>query len=149
MEHGDHEQYGGDYADVDRIRGELVLARRLFARHKWPEIDVTKRSVEETAATIYQMIQVRQQPELKALAAELPNPGWTGESPEVTAQLERCRAYRRLGFQGATALAPGLALVAAGTRLAGLRRRASPATGGMSQGRTEVVRIEADLAAAQ
>ena len=56
------------------------LARRLFARHKWPEIDVTKRSVEETAAAIYQMVQVRQQPELKALAADLPNAGWAGDS---------------------------------------------------------------------
>lgn len=77
LERGDHERYGGDYADVERIRGELVLARRLFARNKWPEIDVTKRSVEETAATIYQMIKVRQQPELTALAGALPNPGWT------------------------------------------------------------------------
>ena len=50
LEEGDGERYGGDYADVDRIRGELVLARRLFARHRWPELDVTKRSVEETAA---------------------------------------------------------------------------------------------------
>ena len=78
LEHGDNERFGGDYADVERIRGELVLARRLFARNKWPEIDVTKRSVEETAATIYQMIKVRQQPELTALAGALPNPGWTG-----------------------------------------------------------------------
>lgn len=78
LEQGDNERFGGDYADVERIRGELVLARRLFARNKWPEIDVTKRSVEETAATIYQMIKVRQQPELTALAGALPNPGWTG-----------------------------------------------------------------------
>ena len=41
----------------DRVREELVLARRLFARNDWPEIDVTKRSVEETAATIYQRLQ--------------------------------------------------------------------------------------------
>lgn len=47
--------YGGDYADIERIRKELVIARRLFARNNWPEIDVTRRSVEETAATIYQM----------------------------------------------------------------------------------------------
>jgi [pyruvate, water dikinase]-phosphate phosphotransferase / [pyruvate, water dikinase] kinase len=79
LERGDSELFGGDYADIDRIRGELVLARRLFARHKWPELDVTKRSVEETAAAIYQMIQARQQPELEALAAVLPRPGWSGE----------------------------------------------------------------------
>jgi regulator of PEP synthase PpsR (kinase-PPPase family) len=80
LERGDLDRLGGDYADLDRIRSELVLARRLFARHKWPEIDVTKRSVEETAAAIYQMVQVRQQPELKALAADLPTPGWAGEN---------------------------------------------------------------------
>lgn len=78
LEEGDPSRYGGDYADVDRIREELVLARRLFARHGWPEIDVTKRSVEETAASIYQMVQVRQQPELKALADRLPDPGFGG-----------------------------------------------------------------------
>jgi [pyruvate, water dikinase]-phosphate phosphotransferase / [pyruvate, water dikinase] kinase len=71
-------RFGGDYADVDRIRREVVYARRLFARNRWPEIDVTKRSVEETAATIYQLVQVRQQPELKGLADDvLPsNPDW-------------------------------------------------------------------------
>lgn len=79
LEEGDVGRYGGDYADVDRIRQELVLARRLFARNGWPEIDVTKRSVEETAASIYQMYQVRQQPELKALADVLPDAGWTGD----------------------------------------------------------------------
>lgn len=79
LEQGDSNQFGGDYADLERIRGELVLARRLFARHQWPELDVTKRSVEETAAAIYQMVQARQQPELKALAAVLPGAGWSGD----------------------------------------------------------------------
>ena len=81
LEGGDVGRFGGDYADLDRIRRELVYARRLFGRNRWPEIDVTKRSVEETAATIYQMVQVRQQPELKGLAdAVLPsNPDWPAE----------------------------------------------------------------------
>ena len=76
LEEGDTGQYGGDYADLDRIRGELVLARRLFARHNWPELDVSKRSVEETAAAIYQMFQARRQPELKALAEAIPRSEW-------------------------------------------------------------------------
>jgi regulator of PEP synthase PpsR (kinase-PPPase family) len=80
LEQDDLGRYGGDYADIERVRAELVLARRLFARNNWPEIDVTKRSVEETAATIYQMIQVRQQPELKALAEVLPHPSWASEN---------------------------------------------------------------------
>jgi len=62
--------YGGDYADLDRVRRELVYARRLFARNGWPEINVTKRSVEETAATIYQLYQAREHPELGALITE-------------------------------------------------------------------------------
>ena len=78
LEAGDLSRYGGDYSDVQRIRGELVLARRLFARHNWPELDVSKRSVEETAAAIYQMIQSRRQPELKALAGVMPEPEWNG-----------------------------------------------------------------------
>lgn len=78
LEQGDEDRYGGDYADVERIKQELTLARRLFARNGWPELDVTKRSVEETAASIYQMVQVRMQPELKALADRLPNPGFSG-----------------------------------------------------------------------
>jgi regulator of PEP synthase PpsR (kinase-PPPase family) len=79
LEQGEEALYGGDYAGVERIRQELVFARRLFARNSWPEIDVTKRSVEETAASIYQMVLVRKQPELDGLADVLPGPDWRGE----------------------------------------------------------------------
>ena len=67
LEGGERARYGGSYADLERIRDELRYARRLFARHDWPEIDVTKRSVEETAATIYQLIQARSYPEIGAV----------------------------------------------------------------------------------
>jgi regulator of PEP synthase PpsR (kinase-PPPase family) len=53
----DHAWFGGDYAEIERVRAELVYARRLFARHGWPVIDVTRRSVEETAAAIFQLMQ--------------------------------------------------------------------------------------------
>lgn len=69
-------RYGGDYADVERIKHELVEARRLFARNGWPEIDVTRRSVEETAAAIYQMFQARAQPELQGLSEALAGSSW-------------------------------------------------------------------------
>ncbi|MFO1038866.1 MAG: pyruvate, water dikinase regulatory protein [Geminicoccaceae bacterium] len=65
-------RYGGDYADVERVRKELVIARRIYARNNWPEIDVTKRSVEETAAAVYQILQRRNQPEIEALAGRVP-----------------------------------------------------------------------------
>lgn len=40
------------YVDIDAVRAEIVRARRLFEKHGWPVIDVTRRSVEETAAAI-------------------------------------------------------------------------------------------------
>ena len=45
-----------DYADIDAIRQEIIHARRLFERHGWPVIDVTRRSVEETAAGIINLL---------------------------------------------------------------------------------------------
>lgn len=40
------------YADLDQVSGELRSARRLFASHNWPVLDVSRRSIEETAASI-------------------------------------------------------------------------------------------------
>lgn len=42
------------YTDKETIRDELMQAKRLFSRHGWPVIDVTRRSIEETSATIIQ-----------------------------------------------------------------------------------------------
>ncbi|MFC3071276.1 pyruvate, water dikinase regulatory protein [Phenylobacterium soli] len=44
------------YIDVDAVRDEIVQARRLYERHSWPVIDVTRRSVEETAAAILNLL---------------------------------------------------------------------------------------------
>lgn len=41
-----------DYVDFDAVREETVFARKLFGRNSWPVIDVTRRSIEETAAAI-------------------------------------------------------------------------------------------------
>ncbi len=41
-----------DYADRSAITAELTHARQLLSRHGWPMIDVTRRSIEETAAAI-------------------------------------------------------------------------------------------------
>jgi regulator of PEP synthase PpsR (kinase-PPPase family) len=43
------------YADVDQITEEIRNARRLFSEQGWPVIDVTRRSVEETAAAVIQL----------------------------------------------------------------------------------------------
>lgn len=44
------------YADPDSIAAELNAARRLFADRGWPVIDVTRRSIEETAAELMNML---------------------------------------------------------------------------------------------
>jgi regulator of PEP synthase PpsR (kinase-PPPase family) len=48
-----------DYVDIDRVKEEVAHARRLFAERRWPVIDVTRRSIEETAAAILRLHQER------------------------------------------------------------------------------------------
>ena len=43
-----------DYVDLEKVRAEVIAARKLFTKNGWPVIDVTRRSIEETAATILQ-----------------------------------------------------------------------------------------------
>lgn len=43
---------GASYTDREAVSEELAFSRRLCARNGWPLIDVTRRSIEETAATI-------------------------------------------------------------------------------------------------
>ncbi len=45
-----------NYTDQDAVRDETIKARRAFERRGWPTIDVTRRSVEETAAAITNLL---------------------------------------------------------------------------------------------
>lgn len=45
-----------DYVDETRVKEEVIFAKRLFAKHGWPSIDVTRRSIEETAAKVINML---------------------------------------------------------------------------------------------
>jgi regulator of PEP synthase PpsR (kinase-PPPase family) len=45
-----------DYVDRSRIASEIAYSRKLCAKYGWPVIDVTRRSVEETAATIIKLM---------------------------------------------------------------------------------------------
>ncbi len=44
-----------DYVDFEMVTKEINDARRLFSRHNWPIINVSRKSIEETAATIIQL----------------------------------------------------------------------------------------------
>jgi regulator of PEP synthase PpsR (kinase-PPPase family) len=47
-----------DYVDPEAVQAEILAARRLCAQRGWPVIDVTRRSIEETAATVMQQIEL-------------------------------------------------------------------------------------------
>ena len=50
-----------DYTDLKFIKKEVDDSKNLFRRNNWPIIDVTRRSVEETAASILKIIEIRKQ----------------------------------------------------------------------------------------
>ncbi len=50
-----------NYVDMEYMQREISESRKLFQKHHWPVIDVTKRSVEETAATIAQYFKKHQE----------------------------------------------------------------------------------------
>jgi [pyruvate, water dikinase]-phosphate phosphotransferase / [pyruvate, water dikinase] kinase len=50
------------YVDRDAIIEEIAFSRRLCAKHNWPLIDVTRRSIEETAAAVLRLLADRRQP---------------------------------------------------------------------------------------
>ena len=41
-----------EYTSLDVVQREMEDARKLFQKYKWPNIDVTRKSVEETAASV-------------------------------------------------------------------------------------------------
>jgi regulator of PEP synthase PpsR (kinase-PPPase family) len=49
-----------NYVDMEYMQREISESRKLYQRNKWPVIDVTNRSVEETAATIIQYVKKHQ-----------------------------------------------------------------------------------------
>jgi regulator of PEP synthase PpsR (kinase-PPPase family) len=51
-----HQEEKTDYTDMEAVRSEVAQARRLFAERHWPVIDVTRRSIEETAAAILKLL---------------------------------------------------------------------------------------------
>ncbi len=54
-----HEQRETNYVALDRVRTEVAASRRLFSEKGWPSIDVTRRSIEETAAGIIRLLEER------------------------------------------------------------------------------------------
>ena len=55
-----------DYIDRQSVTDEVAFARRLSAKYGWPLLEVTRRSIEETAAAIMKLLADRQRQRLPA-----------------------------------------------------------------------------------
>ena len=47
-----------EYTDLENIKKEVLNAKKTFQKYKWPLIDVTRKSVEETAASIIKIHEI-------------------------------------------------------------------------------------------
>ena len=52
------EKENTNYTDIQNIKKEVEDAKKTFAKYKWPTIDVTRKSVEETAASIIKIHEI-------------------------------------------------------------------------------------------
>tara|TARA_B100000780_G_scaffold96362_1_gene67215 strand:+ start:243 stop:1070 length:828 start_codon:yes stop_codon:yes gene_type:complete len=52
------ERENTNYTDIQKIKEEVEWAKKLFSKYKWPTIDVTRKSVEETAASIIKIHEI-------------------------------------------------------------------------------------------
>ena len=53
------DQHLKEYTDLNIIKNEIENSKKLFKKNNWPIIDVTRRSVEETAASILKIIEIK------------------------------------------------------------------------------------------
>ena len=53
-----HEDRPGNYTNEEEILTELENSKKLFKKYNWPIIDVTRKSVEETAASIIKILDI-------------------------------------------------------------------------------------------
>ena len=53
------ENEASDYTDLEKIKFEVEQSKKIFKKNKWPTIDVTRKSVEETAASIIKIYEIK------------------------------------------------------------------------------------------
>ena len=52
------ERENTNQTDIEKIRDEVNSAKKTFSKYKWPTIDVTRKSVEEVAASIIKIHEI-------------------------------------------------------------------------------------------
>ena len=53
------ENEASDYTNLDKIKTEVEESKKIFKKNKWPTIDVTRKSVEETAASVIKIFEIK------------------------------------------------------------------------------------------
>ena len=53
-----NEKRSSSYTNIEKIKSELKMAKNIFKKYKWPTIDVTRKSVEETAASVIKIYDI-------------------------------------------------------------------------------------------
>jgi regulator of PEP synthase PpsR (kinase-PPPase family) len=53
------ENEASEYTDLEKIKLEVEKSKKIFKRNSWPIIDVTRKSVEETAASIIKIYEIK------------------------------------------------------------------------------------------
>ena len=53
-----NEKRPGFYTDIEKIKSELEMSKNIFKKNNWPVIDVTRKSVEETAASVIKIYDI-------------------------------------------------------------------------------------------
>ena len=53
-----NEERPNSYIDIEKIKSETEMAKNIFKKNKWPVIDVTRKSVEETAASVIKIYNI-------------------------------------------------------------------------------------------
>ena len=56
--HSMHEDRPGEYVDKKEIVQEIESSKQIFKKNNWPIIDVTRKSVEETAASVIKIYEI-------------------------------------------------------------------------------------------
>ena len=57
------EEHLTDYTNLNKIEKEILEAKEAFKKYQWPIVDVTRKSVEETAASIIKIYEIKKENE--------------------------------------------------------------------------------------
>ena len=53
------EKHSTDYTNLEKIKNEIENSKKTFKKYNWPIVDVTRKSVEETAASIIKIYEIK------------------------------------------------------------------------------------------